>query len=289
MAALWLLRRLDLIRRLLLVAGLVSAAGISGAANVPEYSIVAIRIADSPGDRVAEMVMGAPQDEKVDSIYALWLIRGGGRNILFDSGFHRERWFKEWTIKDYLRPDEAVRLAGVKPEDITDVVISHAHWDHMGGIDLFPRANVWIQKDEYRYYTGEAWQPGGDHGGIDPEDLKQLLQLNTEGRLRLVNGDNVEILPGIRMFTGARHTYASQYMRIEGTPAFVLASDNCYLYRNLSTHAASATFSEADHAANVAAQSRMIELAGSPDRVVPGHDTLQFQKFPAEGRIAKIK
>jgi hypothetical protein len=132
-------------------------------------------------------------------------------------------------------------------------------------------------------------RPGGDHGGIDPEDVKQLLQLNTEGRLLLVNGDNVEILPGIRVFTGARHTYASQYMRIEGTPAFVLASDNCYLYRNLSTHAASATFSDADRAANVAAQSRMIELAGSADRVVPGHDALQFQKFPTEGRIARIK
>jgi hypothetical protein len=33
----------------------------------------------------------------------------------------------------------------------------------------------------------------------------------------------------------------------------------------------------------------MIELAGSPDRVVPGHDILQFQRFPTQGRIAKIK
>jgi glyoxylase-like metal-dependent hydrolase (beta-lactamase superfamily II) len=172
MAALWPVWRLDLMRRLLLLAVLVSAAGMSGAASAPEYSIVAIRIADSPGDRVAEMVMGAPQDEKIDSIYAVWLIRGGGRNILFDSGFHRERWFKEWTIKDYLRPDEAVKLARMKPEEITDIVISHAHWDHIGGIDLFPKATVWIQKEEFRYYTGEAWQAGGEHGGIDPEDVR---------------------------------------------------------------------------------------------------------------------
>jgi hypothetical protein len=99
MAALWSVRRLVLVRRLLLVLGLVSAAGMAGAANGPEYSIVAIRLADSPGDQVAEMVMGAPPDERIDSIYALWLIRGAGRNILFDSGFHRERWFKEWTIR----------------------------------------------------------------------------------------------------------------------------------------------------------------------------------------------
>jgi hypothetical protein len=135
MAAIWFARRLALIRRLLLMLSLVSAAVISKAATGPEYSIVAIRIADSPGDRVADMVMGAPLDEKIDSIYAMWLIRGQGRNILFDSGFHRERWFKEWTIRDYLRPDEAAKLAGVKSEQITDIVISHAHWDHMGGID----------------------------------------------------------------------------------------------------------------------------------------------------------
>jgi len=289
MAPLWRVWRLDLIRRLLLVAGLVSAAGISGAANAPEYSIVAIRIADSPGDRVAEMVMGAPQGEKIDSIYAMWLIRGGGRNILFDSGFHRERWFKEWTIKDYLRPDEAVKLAGVTPEEVTDIVISHAHWDHIGGIDLFPEATVWIQKEEFRYYTGEAWQAGGDHGGIDPEDVRVLVRLNTEGRVRLVDGDNVEIFPGIRAYTGARHTYASQYLRVDGNPPFVLASDNSYLWRNLQERKASATFSEADHAANIKNQARMIELAGSIDRVIPGHDALQFQKFPKQRRIARIK
>jgi len=267
---------------------LLFAALCSGAQS-PEYSIQAIRFANSPGDSVAEMVVGAPKDEKIDNIYAVWLIRGGGRNILFDSGFHRDRWFKLWTITDYLRPDQAVRLAGVKPEQVTDVVVSHAHWDHLGGIDLFARATVWIQKEEFRYYTGEAWQAGGQHGGIDPDDVQELVKLNTEGRLRLVDGDNVEIFPGIRAYTGARHTYASQYLRVDGNPPFVLASDNVYLYRNLAEHAASATFNDADHAANVAAQARMIELAGSPDRVVPGHDALQFQKFSTHGRIAQIR
>jgi glyoxylase-like metal-dependent hydrolase (beta-lactamase superfamily II) len=264
-------------------------AALLGASSTPRYSIQAIRLADSPNDAVAEMVIGAPKDERIDSIYALWLIRGGGRNILFDSGFHRARWFKEWTIKDYLSPDDAVRLAGVKPEEVTDVVISHAHWDHMGGIDLFPNAAVWIQREEYAYYTGPAWQPGGDSGGIDPEDVQELVKLNTEGRVRLVDGDNIEIFPGIRAYTGGRHTYAAQYIRVDGNPPFVLASDNVYLYRNLSEHRPSATFSEADYPANLKTQERMIKLAGSADRVVPGHDALQFRKFPTQGRIAQIR
>lgn len=274
-------------KRLLLTY--VLAALITGTAGTPEYSIQAIRYATSPDVPVSELVIGAPKAEKIDIAMVVWLIRGGGHKILFDSGFHRDTFIKDFPMKDYLRPDEAVRLAGVKPEEVTDLVISHAHWDHLGGIDLFPKANVWIQKDEYRYYTMDAWQPGGDHGGIDPEDAKQLVQLNAEGRIRLVHGDNVEIFPGICAYTGARHTYASQYLRVEGNPTFVLASDNCYLYRNLSSHMASATFTDADHVANIAAQSRMIELAGSPDRVVPGHDILQFQKFPTDGRVATIK
>ena len=275
-------------KRLLPAVGLFLAAGISTATG-PEYSIQAIRYASSPGDSVADLVMGAPKDEKIDTIFAIWLIQGGGRNILFDSGFHREKWFKYWTITDYVRPDEAVQLAGVKPEEITDVVISHAHWDHMGGIGLFPKATVWIQKEEFRYYTGEAWQAGGQHGGIDPEEAQELVRLNTEGRLRLVDGDNVEIFPGIRAYTGARHTYASQYLRVDGNPPFVLASDNSYLWRNLQERKASATFSGADQPANIKNQARMMELAGSIDRVIPGHDALQFQKFPTQGRIVRIK
>jgi len=260
-----------------------------GAGVAPEYSIEAIRYADSPHDAVSELVIGAPKDETVDTIYVLWLIRGGGRRILFDSGFHRERWFKEWTITNYLRPDKAVALAGVKPEEITDVVISHAHWDHLGGIDLFPQATVWIQREEYRYYTADAWQPGGDHGGIDPEDVQELVRLNTTGRLRLVDGDDVELFPGIRAYTGGRHTFASQYLRVDGHPAFVLASDNVYLYRNLIEHKPSATFSEDDYPANLRNQERMVALAGSLDRVIPGHDALQTRKYPTEGRITRIK
>ena len=255
----------------------------------PDYSIQAIRYGSLVNFPVASLVMGAPKDEKTDIAMVVWLIRGGGRNVLFDSGFHREVWLKNFPTTDYLRPDEAVRLAGLKPEDVTDIIISHAHWDHMGGIDLFPKAAVWIQKQEFAYYTGDAWRPGGRHGGIDPDDVKALVQLNTEGRLRLVDGDNVEILPGIRAYTGARHTFASQYIRVEGDPSFVLASDNCYLYRNLAEHKASATFIEADQPANIKNQGRMIELAGSMDRVVPGHDPRQFERFPTQGRIARIR
>jgi len=258
-------------------------------ANAIDYSIYAIRYADSPGDAVSGMVMGAPEGEKVDTVYAFWLISGDDRNILVDSGFHHERWFELWTVQDFLSPDAALRLAGVEPGDVTDIIVSHAHWDHMGGIDLFPEATIWIQREEFRYYTGDAWQPDGDHGGIDPDDVAALVRANTRGRVRLVDGDDREIIPGIRVYTGARHTFASQYVLVGGDAPVILASDNVYLYRNLSDRAASATFTEADHAANVEAQQRMAALAGSLGRIVPGHDALQFQRYKTAGRVARIR
>lgn len=272
-----------------LVAFLGLFAIFTAKGSTPDYSIQAIRYASAEGE-VAGFVMGAPKGEKINIAMVIWLIRGGGHNILFDSGYHRDTFLKYFPSTEFIRPDEAVKLAGVQPEEITDIVISHSHWDHLGGIDLFPKATVWIQKEEFRYYTGDAWQTGGNHGGIDAEDVQQLVRLNTEGRVRFVDGDNVEIFPGIRAYTGGRHTYASQYLRVEGSPPFVLAADNCYLYRNLAEHKASTTFSDGDQAANIKNQQRMIQLAGgSPDRVIPGHDALQFQKYQSEGPVAKIK
>jgi glyoxylase-like metal-dependent hydrolase (beta-lactamase superfamily II) len=269
---------------------LLSALWMAAVPSRPDYTIQAIRYGTIKDFPVSDLVMGAPEGEKVDIAMVVWLIRGGGRNVLFDSGFHREKWLKEFpSFTDYLRPDEAVKLARVSPAEVTDVVISHAHWDHMGGIDLFPKAAVWIQEEEFSYYTGDAWKPGGKHGGIDPEDVKALEKIRKDGRLRLVEGDDVEIIAGIRAYTGARHTYASQYIRVDGKTPFVLASDNCYLYRNLAEHKASATFSEADRPANIRNQARMVELAGSADRVVPGHDAKQFEKFPTQGRVARIQ
>jgi len=257
----------------------------------PSYTIEAIRYATVPNFPLSGLVMGAPRNQHIDIAMVFWLIRGGGRVILFDSGFHRDKWLTQFNVTDFLSPDKAVQLAGVDPAQVTDIIIiiSHAHWDHMDGIDLFPNAVIWIQKAEYEYYTGAAWQPGGRHGGIDSDDVQELVRRNLAGKVRFVDGDDKEVLPGIRAYTGARHTYASQYIRVDGQPPFVLASDNCYLYENLRSHRASATFDPADAAANIAAQQRMIDLAGSPDRVVPGHDPEQFNRFPTTGRIARIR
>jgi glyoxylase-like metal-dependent hydrolase (beta-lactamase superfamily II) len=69
----------------------------------------------------------------------------------------------------------------------------------------------------------------------------------------------------------------------------VLASDNAYLYRNLTEHRPVATFTPADTTANLEAIARMLELAGDVHNVVPGHDPEQFVRFPTQGRVARVR
>jgi glyoxylase-like metal-dependent hydrolase (beta-lactamase superfamily II) len=275
---------------LMAAANVGQALSLSGPAESRphvEYEIYAIRYAVIPQFPVAGLVAGEKSDRKLDIAMMVWLIRGGGKNILFDAGFYRPQFFKSWTVQDFARPDEAVAQAGVKPDEITDLVISHAHWDHGDGADLFPKAQIWMQKDEYRYYTADAWQPGGKHGGIDPDDVLMFVRFNLSGRMHLVDGDQ-EILPGVRVYTGGRHTFASQYVSVptrSGT--VVLASDNMDLYENLEKHAAIAqTF---DAASNLKAQDRMKEIAGDPKRIVPGHDPAVMTRYPhVAPRVVRI-
>ncbi|MGB6247998.1 MAG: N-acyl homoserine lactonase family protein [Terriglobales bacterium] len=259
---------------LLLVTALAAAEQ-----SKPNYEIYAIRYATIPGFPVAELVAGADRERKLDIAMMIWLIRGNGRNILLDSGFYHDRFFKDWHVTDFTKPSDTLKRLGLKPEDITDLIISHMHWDHADGMDLFPNARIWIQKDELEYYAGEAWQSKDTHGGIDEEDVLTLIKLNTQGKVTLVNGDAKEIIPGVTCYTGGKHTYQSQYVGVqtnEGT--FVLASDNMYLYENLERHVPIAATLNA--ASNLQAQDRMKQIAARSGFIIPGHDPAVFEQFP---------
>ena len=256
----------------------VLAAVFANAQPKPQYEIYAVRYATLPGFAVSGLVAGADPSRKIDIAMMVWLVRGNGHNILVDSGFYRDQFFKQWKVADFSKPSEAVARAGVPPEEITDVIISHMHWDHADGMDLFPKAKIWVQKDELEYYAGSAWQSRRTHGGIDPDDVVAAVKLNMQGRVGLVNGDAQEILPGITCYTGGKHTYASQFVGVQTAKGVVvLASDNMYLYENLEKHVPIAATLDAD--SNLRAQDRMKQLAAEPRLIIPGHDPAVMTRF----------
>jgi len=266
--------------------------GAPPAASPPNvtYEAFAVRFGILPAFPVSGLVAGADRERKLDIPVMVWLLKGSnGRNVLIDAGFYRQKFIDQWKPREFRTPAAAVAAAGVSPDAITDIIISHAHWDHVDGADLFPKATVWIQREEYGYYTGEAWHARNTHGGVDAADMAALLDINTQGRLRFVEGDDQEVLPGIRAYTGGRHTWASQFVSARlaaGTAVFT--SDNVYLYENLEKRAPIAQ--TLDAASNLEAQARVRALASDPRLIVPGHDPAVFERFDrvADG-IVRIK
>ncbi|MGQ0640610.1 MAG: N-acyl homoserine lactonase family protein [Gemmatimonadaceae bacterium] len=254
-----------------------------------KYDVDAIRYATLPAFRVSGLIAGADTSRRMDIAMSVWLLRGGeGRNVLIDAGFHRQRFLERWKPNDYVTPAEALRMAGVAPEAITDVVITHVHWDHADGVDLFPNANVWIQADEYHHYVTPLTGAPQERG-IEAEVSRMLFDLERRGKLRLIEGDAREFLPGITAYTGGKHTYASQYVGVRSAAGTVIiASDNLYLYENLAKRAAIAQ--TLDAASNLRAQERMRSLASHVRLIVPGHDPAVFQRF-LTGRkgVARIR
>jgi glyoxylase-like metal-dependent hydrolase (beta-lactamase superfamily II) len=254
--------------------------------GVQPYEVYAVRFATMPY-RVSRLVVGADPSRTIDLAMMVWVVKGPGRTMLVDAGFYRDKFLRQWKPSNYLKPTDALTAGlAIAPDEVTDIILSHVHWDHADGLDLFPRARVWIQRDEYQYYVGDDGSAA--HSAIDGEDAAMLFALHAAGRLTMVDGDAQPIAPGITVYTGGKHTYASQYASVQTrSGTVIIASDNVYLYENLEQHAAIAQ--TLDAASNLAAQARMASLASTLRLIVPGHDPAVFDRFPTPGHgVARI-
>lgn len=280
-------------KRLLLTTLTLLTASVLVLSQNVNYEVYALRLTPEGKVPASLFAIDAPKDAAINVVFMIWLVRdGNGRNILVDAGFHKDiEEAKQLGVTDYIRPDSALLRLGVKAIDITDIILSHPHWDHMDGIDLFPNAKIWIQKDDYNYFVGSAWQKDGLSFGFNKRDVRKLVEANLAGKLNLVDGDDREIIPGIKVYTGSRHTYNSQYVLVQsGVNKIVIASDNIYTYYNLEHLKSAPEMSTFDKVGYVKAMERIKTLASDIKFIIPGHDGLLFSKFPQVGEgVIRIK
>ncbi len=276
---------------LLITAGIsLVASALAPAGEAPTYEAYAVRFATARDCPLSYLVQGADPKRKIDLAMTLWVLKAkGGRTVLVDVGFYRQELLKNYGVVDFTRPDKALERLGIKPDGVTDVILTHMHSDHVDGADLFPKAKFWIQKEEYAHYAEKAEGLSGGRPGSEPEYIKALVRLKTLGRVQLVDGDAREILPGVTVYTGGKHTFASQYVGVNtkaGT--VVIASDNVYTYENLEKHVPITATLDAN--ANLAAQDRMKKIAPNPRLIIPGHDPEVFVRFPKPGNgVARLE
>ncbi len=128
------------------------------------------------------------------------LLRSQERTVLIDVG--------AFGIRKPL--EKQLKVHGVAPEDVTDVVLTHAHYDHAINFVLFPKANVWIGGEELDW---ASLQPPG----FNPLPELYVRELKVDPRVRTI-GAGEEFLPGLKAFAAPGHTPGSMVFYLTATP-----------------------------------------------------------------------
>ncbi len=188
------------------------------------------------------------------------LLRSDSRRILIDVG--------AFNIRKPL--ERQLSALGIAPADITDVVLTHAHYDHSINFVLFPNAAVWIGKQEIEW---AAAQPPR----FDPLPELYVAALAKEPRVRrIANGE--EFLPGLRALAAPGHTPGSLIFVLKGNDVPVIFTGDAAKNRaELVCGHADASYDDAVSAASIKKiWSFWRRRPGNV--VVPGHDIPMVQK-----------
>jgi glyoxylase-like metal-dependent hydrolase (beta-lactamase superfamily II) len=276
---------------------------------VPEqnmhWDIYVLEYARSKAQPWVDLISGMYEDGVVDLPFSFVLARRGDRNVLIDTGFMQDdhSFSQKFGIPYWISPLRMLGELGLEPSAITDIFVTHAHFDHMGSIGEFPNAQIYIQKSELlSWYEAIALPKRFAHltAIIDPDNLRSALDASIEHRVTLVDGDKDNVLPGIHARLGSGHTIGQQFIVIETEGGRRTISGDCvYSRRQLTGHNHDGVYVPLNNAVgSVWEQLKTIdkmndELGGDLAKLVILHDSERWQGHPivkeVEGfRIVRI-
>jgi glyoxylase-like metal-dependent hydrolase (beta-lactamase superfamily II) len=247
------------------------------------YEVIAVRYA-TMRTRKSQLYYrfqdyGEPDaDSSLD--YFFWVLRGGGRTILVDTGFEPEEGAARGRTC-LCPPVEAVARLGIEPGAVDRILVTHFHYDHIGNVAAFPDAEVLVPERELAFWTGpmaERFQFGhhADRAGIE-----HLREAHRAGRARtFAPGD--EVAPGIEALCVGGHSPGQQVLVVEGAERrVVLASDAVHFYEELELERPFSVI--ADLQQMYEGYDTVRRLCDDGAVLLPGHDPAVVDRFPDAG------
>ncbi len=253
------------------------------------YELYAIRYATRDGTRATTFI-GDPHDGPLRMDYFVWVAKSKTRSFVIDTGFTAEMAVRRG--REYLRcPVDSLKLVGLDAATVSDVVLTHLHYDHAGNFHRFPKAVFHLQDRELATATGRYMRHPFYAHAYEVEDVVGVVRLNYQDRVEFHDGDE-ELAPGIGLYVSAGHTAGLQFLTIETARGrVVLASDAAHYYENIS---GGRPFTTTNHVGETLETYRkLMRLAPTPDHVVPGHDPKVMEFYPAlsrelEGAVVRL-
>jgi glyoxylase-like metal-dependent hydrolase (beta-lactamase superfamily II) len=243
------------------------------------YEIYAVRYAhhDRPGHANFITAPKDLHDVPMPLDYFVWVIKGENGTFLLDTGFSEQAAKKRG--RQIVRPvGEGLEALGLPAHKVSDVIISHMHYDHAGNLDLFPNARFHIQDAEMAFCTGRCM--GHDFIGhhFEVEDVTTMVRRVFEGRAQFHEGTS-ELAPGLTLHKLGGHTKGLQAVRVKTQRGYVvLASDAAHLYANMELKSPFPAVVDIDEYLD--AFDTIRALATSEQHIVPGHDPMVLEIYP---------
>ncbi|MEL7132336.1 MAG: N-acyl homoserine lactonase family protein [Pseudomonadota bacterium] len=242
------------------------------------YEVYAIKYAEQT-DRVrGDNYMYADPHDTPDPIdFYIWLIRNDDRVILVDTGFDaNEAAARDRPIR--IDPGAALKPFDLKPEDVTEIIVTHLHFDHAGGLHLFPNAQLHLQTAEMAYATGPCMCHTVMRYPYTAGHVIEAVKRLYSGKVTFHDGDG-QIAEGITVHRIGGHTKGMQSVRVLTQAGWlVLASDAAHFYGNMALKLPFPLV--VDMQEMLDGFDTLRSLASAPRLIVPGHDPLVRHHFP---------
>ena len=163
-------------------------------------------------------------DGEIDMAYYFWVIRNASRTILVDTGFAAGVGIQRGRTVHADPLDLFARL-GVAPETAPDIIVSHAHYDHIGNLAAFERSAVTIARAELEFWASPMRRRGDFAALTESSEIDALLAADREGRVIAIDGP-FEFAPGVRLIPVGGHTPGQLMVEVETYQGTVLLTSD---------------------------------------------------------------
>lgn len=250
-----------------------------------DWEVHAVKYADrNARTRADSFILDDNHDQPHAMDYFMWVLRRGNDVILVDTGYDTaEATARGRPIR--LDPVAALAPLGLRPDDITTLIVTHLHYDHAGGLHLFPNATLHMQAAEMAYATGPCMCQDTLRMPFTADHICEAVKRLYAGKVIFHDGD-AEVAEGVTVHCIGGHSRGLQSVRVRTSAGWlVLASDAAHFYENQRLRKPFPIVVDLQNMLD--GFDRLDQLASHPDLIIPGHDPLVRSHFP-EGVAAHI-